>query len=241
MIVGIPYKSNQLGLSALLCMLQPQLKSTDAIYVIDNSEDRSGLKIAQMYGSSRMPIVVETGNYSIYQSWNIAIDFMLDNNDDSVLLLNDDVVISQTLVTNLKRALITPYLAIVPSTPDRRYASRRLDPNFTWYNKMDGEVVPTDWLCGFAFCLKKEAIKQVGKFNEEFKVWFGDDEYNDRLMDKIGRISDEYVYHFGSSSFTYTKPEVLQVIKKDREKYVQLSGQTTPSNRGIFEDNPRSR
>lgn len=221
MTVLIPYRSNKAGLSALLCMLQPQLKNSDAIYVVDNSIDKSGAMITQMYGSSRLPIVIELNSPTIYTSWNAGIDFMLENNDDSVLILNDDIVISETLCNNLKRAFSSDYLALVPTTPNRAFSGRRLDANFTWFNKHTEpkDIVQTKWLCGFVFCLKREAIEAVGKFDERYKVWFGDTEFEERLKGKIGRLTNEYVFHFGGSSFDYKDEKVLEIIAKDRSVY----------------------
>lgn len=222
MTICIPYKSNNIGLSALLCMLQPQLKQNDAIYIVDNSDNGSGVMIAQMYGSSKMPILIEKAKFSIYESWNAGIDFAIQNSDNSVLFLNDDVVISQTLISNLKRSLLmSNYACIVPTTPDRAHTSRRLDTNFQWFNKYltEFDVVQSNWMCGFAFLIRTDFFKQTGKFDTGYKVWFGDTEMEDRLAGSIGRMTFEYVYHFGGNSYNYSDPEVQKIISQDRERY----------------------
>ncbi len=104
MIILIPYYSNNIGLSALLTNIQPQLEATDLIYIVDTSINRSGLEIARMYSSSRCITLVEVGEYTIYQAWNFGIEAMLENKQEGILILNDDVLLSQTCIANIKKA-----------------------------------------------------------------------------------------------------------------------------------------
>lgn len=237
MIVTIPYKSNKIGLASLLCMLQPQLKNSDAIYIVDNSSDGSGQAIAEMYGSSRLPIVVERGDYTIYESWNVGIDFMLDNDPEGILVLNDDVVVSATLISNIRRASkMSNTPALVTNSPSRAFHSRRLDQNFTWYNSAtkEGDIIQGKWLCGFAFFLKRATITQHGKFDETYKIWFGDSDYEHRIGRNIGVITNEFVFHFGGSSFNYST--VQKQIEKDRRHFVHVHGEAALSHCGLSSD-----
>ncbi len=72
---------------------------------------------------------------------------------------------------------------------------------------------------GVAFYLKSVCITQIGKFNEDYKIWFGDDDYSNRLKGKIGKLTNEFLFHFGGTSYKYKSPEVQAVISKDRELY----------------------
>jgi hypothetical protein len=225
MLVTIPYHSNQIGLSALLVNIQTQLTGDDLIYIVDTSPDRSGLKIAKMYGGNKTITFVEVGTYTIYEAWNFGIDSMLENNQEGILILNDDVLLANTCINNLKRAHhLTDDLALVTATPSRGWISDTLDPNFNWYNTVTQpkDIIKTTWLRGFAFYLKKECIETVGKFNQEYKIWFGDTDYNLRLIGKIGCVSNEYIYHFANRSFNYDNPKIQAQINLDRQTFTRL-------------------
>jgi glycosyltransferase involved in cell wall biosynthesis len=233
MIVGIPTKNNSAGLAVVLTQLQPQLKPTDSIYIIDTSDDERGVMIAQMYGSRRLPIAIEVAKTTIYQSWNRAIEFMLDNKDDGILMINDDLLFSSTFIANLKRASeLADYDALVPTAPVGYMPTKRLSDSFDWFNTYTttNKVVKTDWMCGFCFYLPVRTIEKYGVFDEGYKVWFGDTEYNKRLA-KVGRLTNEYVEHYGGMSYRYQDHQLQDIIAQDRKRYELLfPGQTPPSN-----------
>jgi len=228
MIVCIPYHKNKLGLVALLVNIQPQLNSGDLIYIIDNSDNREGLEIVKMFKSSRVVILVEVGKFSIYESWNIGIESMLDNKQEGILILNDDVLLSMTCISNIKKAHnLTEHLALVCETPSRAHSSHRLDPNFKWFSSSTtfADIGNTKWMSGFAFYLKKECIEKYGKFDERFKIWFADTFFEQKLQGKIGILCNEYIYHWGNKSFNYKNKETLEIIDKDRKLYKCLKNQ----------------
>jgi GT2 family glycosyltransferase len=149
---------------------------------------------------------------------------MVENDQEGTLVLNDDVLLSQTFITNLKKAHhLSSHLALVPKTPSRKWKSNRLDPNFRWFNKSitDKDILETNWLCGFAFYLKNECVQLNGVFDTDYKVWFGDTDYELRLKKNIGLINNEYIYHYGGLSYDYSKQEVLAEIGKDRELFIK--------------------
>lgn len=213
MIVCIPHYSNQIGLSALLVNLQPQLSSEDIIYVVDTSPEKSGLKIAKMFSSSRCITLVDWQPRTIYQAWNAGIRSAYENNQEGVLFLNDDVLLSMTFIKNLKNALKTKADAYVPNTPEDYYKSDRLNPNFKWFSPMNTEVKMCNWLVGFVFYLPMITIETKGSFDENFLIWYGDTDYQMRL-NKIARFS-EYVMHYGGTSYEYSSEENKKKIKRD--------------------------
>lgn len=217
MLVSIPTYSNMNGLVALLVNLQPQLKPTDLIHICDTHPDRLSVPLVQLFGSSRCPIILDCGVRGIYEAWNAGIEFMKDNHQEGILILNDDVLLPMTAIESFRKIAKQEWAAIVPNTPDRTWKSRKLDPNFKWYSQGVPTVEETDWMCGFAFYLPKKTVDAVGVFDTKFDVWFGDTDYEERVkaIGKIGKISSEYVYHFGGSSYEYKSPEVKQKIAND--------------------------
>jgi GT2 family glycosyltransferase len=230
-VVGIPYYSNKVGLAFMMANLQPQMNEDDILYIVDDSPDKSGLEIANMYAGSRTIVLCEVtgGGKGIYNGWNFILQSMLENKKDGAYILNDDVVLSSTCISNLKKAdKLTgeKYDALVTNTPNRTYASKRFDPNFKWFNlttKID-DIKDTKWMPGFAFYLKRHAVERVGVFNTQFDVWYGDTEFENRLK-RIGLISNEYVYHFGGSSYKYKSPEVQKRIDVDRILYEKIKAE----------------
>jgi len=227
-VVGIPYYSNKAGLAYLLGTLQPQMDENDILYIVDDSPDKSGIEIAKMYAGSRTVVLCETtGGKGIYNGWNAILESMLEHKKDGAFILNDDVVLSQTCIANIKRAdKMTDDVALITKTPTREWNSKQFDPNFTWFNpavKKD-DIRPAQWLCGFAFYLKRATVEKIGLFNTDFDVWFADTWYEKQVLNlgTIGRLHNEYIYHFGGSSYKYKSPEVQARIDKDRILYDKL-------------------
>ncbi|MBV6446342.1 MAG: hypothetical protein IFNCLDLE_02635 [Ignavibacteriaceae bacterium] len=236
-VVGIPYYSNRAGLAFLMANLQPQMDENDILYIVDDSPDKSGLEIAKMFASSRTLVLCDPtgGGKGIYNGWNYILQAMIDHKKDGAFIINDDVVLSMTCLSNLKRAhKITGdvYDCLVPKTPTREWNSKVLDPNFSWYSKVTtiNDIKDTRWMAGFAFYLKREAIERVGLFNTDFDVWYGDTDMEDRVKGKIGLITNEYVYHYGGSSYQYKSPEVQKRIDVDRALYEKLKAKRTETN-----------
>lgn len=81
--------------------------------------------------------------------------------------------------------------------------------------------------------LTSEAIEQVGPFDEGFRVWFGDDDYERRLkqaaakanLPAIIRINTLYVYHYGGRSYHYQTKAVEKQIDKDRAYFRSKYGE----------------
>lgn len=228
LVVSIPSRTNVIGLAALMVNLQPQLDNDDLIYIADNSDDHSVRKVAEMYGTSRCITMVEGEKFNLHDSWNHGLELCVEKKMDGVLTINDDVLFSMTFINNLKRAhRMTDHVALCPTTPDRTYNSRVMDPNFVYFNKSTQikDIVDTEWMPGFNFYLKRETIEKVGYFDPDYHIWYGDTDFEDRLKEvgKIGRLTNEFAWHAGNVSYQYQKPEIQKIIDGDRLTYEQKS------------------
>lgn len=163
MTVLTHYTGNQLGLATLLVNLQPQLSPDDDIYIVDASKDRSGLKIASMYGSTRSYIFVEVGNYSLYEAGNFGVQSMKENKQDGLLFVSDRCLLPFTFIASLRRAIPDSKDAIVPHLQE----VERMDPSFKWFSKPlkleDGE--PND-LCYYLKARVSEPMTITKLVNE---------------------------------------------------------------------------
>lgn len=226
--VIVPYYSNKDGLAVTLTQLQSQIIPPEQIIVIDTSPDKSGLPIAERYNANTCEIIVDVGRAHIYTAWNRGIELAGEND---CLIINDDLLIPQNLVQVLgvAREHIKGW-AFVPANPGRTYDKPNIEHSFEWYSDPTLAPTITDWMVGFCFLLTRECIDFVGTFDERFQVWFGDDDYQRRIIN-IGRenpdlnpivlLENLYVHHFGGSSYEYKSDEIKKLIDKDRELFKQ--------------------
>jgi hypothetical protein len=141
----IPYTGNREGLTALLVGLQPQLTTNDDIYIIDSSADRSGLKIAALYATTRSFVFVEVAKpgLDLDTAENAGIQSMAENKQEGVLILSENTVISQTFIANLKKATTRGIFdVLIPKIIQTPYF--KMDSNFQWFNPPTTEVKDMD-------------------------------------------------------------------------------------------------
>lgn len=228
----ITYYNAKENLAVLLTLLQAQMIMPMEIIVIDTSPDKSGLDICQRFNAnSGSTVKVECARVGIYEAWNRGLDIA---GDSDVVVMNDDLLIPMNFIDVLGvMAHNTPAYALVPRTPEKSHYKDKVTVNYEFYAKLpenieDIELV--DWLPGFCFFLKKECIRDVGLFDtKHFKVWFGDDDYEQRIhkvakqhnIFPIIRINTLFVYHYGGSSYEYKSKEVQRMIDRDRKAYVK--------------------
>jgi len=156
---------------------------------------------------------------------------------DEVLLLNNDVVVSQGWLTNLKRALYSaPDVGIVG--PVTNYASGRQQVK-TDYEGLIGfhqaaeranlpnpqKWLETRRLVGLCFLFKRELLTSVGLLDERFSPGhYEDDDYCYRARIKGYRLliaGDCLVHHEGSASFKQVYNTGLQeLVERNRKIFI---------------------
>jgi GT2 family glycosyltransferase len=134
-------------------------------------------------------------------------------------------------IDNLKIMIKTnSALCYVPKTPSREYSSNEVS-GFGWYApviKDINQLSVTNWMPGFCFCLTDECIKEVGVFDLNYQIWFGDTDYEARigkkapLLKKFGilRMDETFVYHYGGKSYKYQNKIIKKIIDKDRKFFI---------------------
>jgi GT2 family glycosyltransferase len=126
--------------AVLLAQLQPQLAPDDDIYVVDATEDRSALKTARKFKTSRNVVLVETTPG--VAPFKAAFESALDNSQEAVLFLSPYCFISNTFIGNLKQALRNCESdQIIPRIQYAPYG--RIDPNFNSWNPTIRQLPPT--------------------------------------------------------------------------------------------------
>lgn len=216
MTIVIPYANNPTDFSVLLMQLQMQKVRPDAIYVADNSSDGSGFEIVKRYQFS-VPIVVEQNVGTIYESWNRGIEFA---HGDDVVILNDDVLIPfdfcEVMQVFLESESAHIYCPATQGFPPVRSVRR----HYKWMGeeKLDLTVAieethtHTPTITGWCFALPKETIYAIGLFDKRFEIWYGDKDYEKRLLQlngSIGFIHGLPVHHYGTSSYSKIKKKTF--------------------------------
>jgi len=120
------YHTNSRNFPVLFTQLQPQLATSDDIYVVGRHD---ALPIVKQYGSSRCFVFVEVGDYSKEEAIKFAFDNMKQNKQKGLLVIDERCVISQTFIANFKKAIkLFPESCLSPNT------IHKMTSNFKWYN-----------------------------------------------------------------------------------------------------------
>ncbi len=225
--VVIPYYSNTIGLTTILLLLQQQTKRIKNITIIDSSKEQSAKMIVDYVRlpSTNVKIIANfEGN--IYQAWNKGIK---QSKKSDYLILNDDILIPLNFIEILSALKQKGHLCYVPTAAWKGARIENIDENFTWMTKtLQIKLTPTQWMKGFCFFLPEKTVEKVGLFDESFSIWFGDDDYQMRLLDYARKYNLEaiveifgcYVFHYGRKSYSkVVKKEFKTNVLKDKKKF----------------------
>lgn len=151
----------------IITQIQPQLSPDDDIYVVDSSPNREGFRLAKLYGSTRCYIFVEVGKYTYEEALGFGIENQLENNQEGILVLSENAVISSTFIGNVKRVLkmgIQTACPIVEEIPYPQFPS-----HFRWYNPPVNKLVDGK-ISSKVFLMSNPHGKKIGVFAEETVV-----------------------------------------------------------------------
>lgn len=238
--VIVTYNKNVDNLAVLLVLLQQQTLKPSEIIVVDTSENKSGLEIAKKFKLPLQDMKVICGKFGVYEAWNKGIKQIKSNND--VLVLNDDLLIQPNLLESLltvsnsiNNSLSERVLALFPITSEKEHCSQCIDYSYsldTSNESIKYDLSPQKWMPGFCFYLTRECVDEVGLFDTDYKIWFGDDDYQKRIFNTAIRLSghryrympfckvlNTEVFHFGGKSYEYASKDVQKIIDIDRRLF----------------------
>lgn len=168
MTVFIHYQGSP-NFPVLLVQLQPQLSEDDDIYIVDSSPNREGLRLAKLYGSTRCYIFVEVGKYDWKDAWEFALQNMKENKQEGLLHLSEDLVISSTFISNMKKAAKSEFKIIYPIIWGIPYS--KFPPDFRWYNSPKPVVnAKLNGISITCFYQKAESGEKIGLLDSETVV-----------------------------------------------------------------------
>lgn len=204
-----------------LDLLRPLVKSLrdedelGELLILDNGHDSDAvLEMKGWEAADERIRVLAMPDANIYEMWNFAIDLANDILDSRhLLLLNDDVSIPLGMLGGMREAL--------DSVENLWVISADYDPrpvlSFGTISYVSGTYSNLG-MAGFAFMFDPQ---NGVRFDEQFKHWYGDDDFAAQIEaagGRIGVLNGYRVGHVGGAT-SYEFPELAEVIATDAEKY----------------------
>jgi GT2 family glycosyltransferase len=159
---------------------------------------------------------------------------------DSVLLLNNDTIVTQNWLEQLLQCLysnekigavgpvtnVASYFSTIPVSYGTHDEMQRFAQN---YNRSD----PAKWeerikLIGFCLLFKREIIAQVGLLDERFTPGnYEDEDYCLRIRMagyQLMLCKDTFIHHFGSASFSDDSSAFISLLMQNDKKFAMKWG-----------------
>ena len=186
------------------------------VLVIDN-----GSKVKVNFPNSfrfRLQLIRRKQNDSIYKSWNVGAAAA---KGEWLVFLNNDVRIKDP--NFLKELCIMPDALLSCGYYERNV---KLTSDGIYEAKPPG--IRPDGFAGFAFALHRELFERLGKFDEAFRIWYGDNEYYERAKQqgvKCLIVGSACVHHALNSTLKKI-PYIDKIIERDRRLWHAKSTQS---------------
>ena len=195
-------------LESISCTLAP---GSYEIVIVDNGSSDETLGLEREHEFVRNPVP------SLYESWNRGIAAA---GSDWVVCTNNDVFFcTRDWWRWMHRALegeldwaypeMVETQAVVAGMYDRIGDALRQEQLQV--------TLEHGTLAGCCFALHRSLIEEVGPFDSQFGVWYGEKDYEIRLLQagkRYGRVGNAVARHFGSSTI-----RVDDVARRDYERF----------------------
>jgi len=152
-----------------------------------------------------------------------------------ILLLNNDTIVTRNWLDNLLHCLESDESigAVGPVTNNCSYA-QSIQVHYSTLAEMHAFAEnfnrpdPRKWeerlkLVGFCMLIKRPVLEKIGLFDERFTPGnYEDDDLSLRMAEAGYRLilcRDTFIHHYGSVSFKENKPEYLQLLKANEQKF----------------------
>jgi len=212
--VVIPQKS-KVHLTIDLCKQLYRQGDYEGIYVFDNGSSQPELAKTRTFAEGKKIEVLDAVGKNIHQMWNEGVQRIRKDCDGpcNIAILNNDLRIGPHFLARQTTALRADdtLLAVCPNY-DKRKGSGVQYVKGTW--GMGG-------MSGFAFMFKGESF-EGDPFDENFKWWYGDDDFALRIMDiggKVGLVYGATVEHIGGGGQTAKHYPFDEITMQDRERF----------------------
>ncbi len=205
------------------------------IIVVDNGSSDGTIQYCR---EQKLTFVALAANKGFPIACNIGLRIA---SGDTLLLLNNDVVVTHYWLTNLLSCLQSKVeIGIVG--PLTNYVSGKQQVNadyedlvqfhqraLQWNQPNPLLWQPTNRLVGFCLLFKRELMEQIGYLDERFlQGHYEDDDYCFRAWQagfQLNIVGDVRVHHYGSMSFKkQDSVEVFNLINENHLKFIEKWG-----------------
>jgi GT2 family glycosyltransferase len=160
---------------------------------------------------------------------------------DALLLLNNDVVVTENWLSNMVECLCSSReIGIVGPCANQASGNQQVELVFNSleeflemakpFNEPNPELWrPIDRLVGFCFLIKRELMERIGYLDKQFAPgYYEDDDYCHRAKQagyELRIAGDVLVYHRGTASFNKRDPlELSMLIVRNHRKFTHKWG-----------------
>ncbi|WP_136607124.1 glycosyltransferase [Paenibacillus dokdonensis] len=159
---------------------------------------------------------------------------------DSILLLNNDVVVTENWLKLMNDCLYSSdEIGAVGPVTNSAYGDQEIAVSYSTLDEMwdfantYNLTAEPDWerrlkLIGFCMLIKKEAVDQVGLLDEAFTPGMCEDsDYSFRLLKsgfELILCRNVFIHHFGSTSFGEMPEQRQRLWNRNREKFEEKWG-----------------
>lgn len=207
-LVAIPSRSNLEGLKSVVAGVRSSVRIYDNGY--DNLKDNIGLDDNW---------IVDAHGWPFYKMWNDAWLYASENCYDAVALLNDDIVLhSDSLEIAFDALMGGSRIGIVGLNYERRVAEGA-DPSLGL--RFAQGARRNHGIGGQAFLLKASLWGIVPPIDEEYVIWYGDDElfYNVEAAGYCLRVAMGAPVDHEESTTLNKHPELLARTGEDADRF----------------------
>lgn len=207
------------------------------IIIVDNSSEDSTREWLQEQKDIRT--ILNEENLGFPRGCNQGIEAA---SGDNILLLNNDVVVTESWLGNMLSALYSEEtIGAVSCVTNRCSYNQTVPTNYSTLNEMQkyarnfNSLNPVKWeerlkLVGFCLLIRSSVIQKVGLLDELFTPGnYEDDDYSIRIRQagyKLLLCKDTFIHHYGSVSFKGRGQDLRyqQLLNKNKQKFQKKWG-----------------
>jgi GT2 family glycosyltransferase len=172
----------------LACLRSLESENVDVIVVDNASEDGTAEAV------TGAEVIRNERNLGYAEGMNVGIRRALERGADAVLLLNNDVEVEPGAIAALAAAAegtgaVCPVIVFADDPQSIWYAGARFDPRRGYNGRQLTDaiaaVAETDRICGAAVMMPRQALEQIGDFDEQLFAYVEDADWSLRAR-KLG-------------------------------------------------------
>lgn len=176
-----------------------------------------GAMLGRLLARDRRVAVHNATGVGIYAMWNLGCAHAVQEfgADVKLAILNNDLVLAPSTITTLARMLEVDGVGV--TYPD--YDAEYLLPPFGLRNTTGTYRV--GGMSGFCFMVRGRVWQEV-PFDEEYYLWYGDDDFELRVRTagwRICRVTGLPIVHLHSRTLPH-RPDLLSRTEEDRQRFV---------------------